>query len=167
MLLAIVRHAKAERDSETGRDIDRALTPRGQRQATFLAERFAANSIRPDEIIASPARRTRQTAAPIAAACGVDFDFDDRLLVDQPVSAGLEVIQGHTASAFLVLVGHNNQVSDLCIALTRGLGKPSPDDSGKWDEMPGLSTGQAMLLKVVRRELVAGCEVVDVWRLPR
>jgi phosphohistidine phosphatase len=165
MLLAIVRHAKAERDAPSGQDLDRALSARGLRQATYLAERFADNSTRPDAIVASRARRTRQTAAPIAAACGVDFDFDDRLLVDQPVSAALELISARAGSAFLVLVGHNHQVTDLCAALTRGLGRPSPEDSGRWDAMPPLATGQAMVLRVARPELIAGCEVVDVWRL--
>lgn len=174
MLLAIVRHAKAEKDSPSGSDLDRALTSVGLSQARHLAGLFAAYSTRPDAIIASRALRTRQTAQAIAAACGLDFNFDDRLLVNQPVSAALDLITTHAARAiasrdprFLILVGHNEQVSDLALALTRGLGQPNSNDSGKWDPPISLATGQAVLLNCpTPSNLIARCELLDSWRLP-
>ena len=169
MLLAVVRHAKALKDSPTGHDVDRALAARGLAQAQFLADRFASYSTRPDAIIASRAVRTRQTAHPIASACAVDFDLDDRLLVDRPPSQALALIQDHADSRFLVLVGHNPQVSDLCLTLTRGLasrpGSNPSSDSGQWDDLRDLSTGQAVILKAHAPDLIGRCTVLDIWRL--
>jgi len=174
MLLAIVRHAKAQKDSPTGLDLDRALTEVGLRQARHLGTLFAAHSTRPDASIASRAVRTRQTAEAIATACTLDFDFDDRLLVGAPVSAALQLIAelgagpiNGRAPRFLVLVGHNDQVSDLALALTRGLGASGPDDSGKWDPPIQLATGQAVVLNVPNPAAPIGrCELLDSWRLP-
>lgn len=174
MLLAIVRHAKAEKDSPSGSDLDRALTSVGLRQATHLAGLFAAYSTPPDAIIASRAVRTRQTAEAIGRACGLDFNFDDRLLVNQPVSAAVGLIAAHAElqisardPRFLILVGHNDQVSDLVLVLTRGLGHASPDDSGKWDPPITLATGQALILNCPTPATpIARCELLDSWRLP-
>ena len=167
MVLGIVRHAKAEKDAPSGRDADRALTRHGRNQASYLAARFGAWSRRPDLRISSAAQRTRETASIIARACGLDFDFDDRLLVDRPVSGAVDLIHERAAASFLVLVGHNHQVSDLALALTRGLGRAPGglDDSGQWDHIRELATGQAVILEVVRPMIVGGCRVVDVWRL--
>jgi hypothetical protein len=56
-------------------------------------------------------------------------------------------------------------VSDLCLALTRGLGRPSAADSGQWDDLRDMLTGQAVVLEAGKSEIVGGCRVVDVWRL--
>ncbi len=172
MLLAIVRHAKAEKDSPTGKDFDRALTGHGVRQAEHVAGLFAGHSVRPDAIVTSRAVRARATAELIARACALDLDFDDRLLVARPVSGVIELIgqraRGTAAPAFLVLVGHNDQVSDLLAALTRGLGGPGPNDSGQWGEVIEVATGQAVLVDVPRPEAPLGaCRVLDSWRLER
>lgn len=171
MVLAIVRHAKAEKQSATGLDQDRLLTARGVAQAEYLAERFAAHSPRPGAIISSRAIRTRQTAALIARACGLDFDFDARLFIGAPASALLGVLAERASGAgdgFLVLVGHNDQVSDAVGVLTRGVGRPGtdPNDSGFGDEMLELSTGQAVLLSIPRPDAaIGGGEIIDIWRL--
>lgn len=196
MLLAIVRHAKAEKGSPSGLDQDRALTQYGTRQAEYLARRFAEFSVRPDGIVASRALRTRQTAAILSRACGLDFDFDDRLLVGAPMSGAVELIVERAAgpdlkqrgsrespslvtpaaaesarpsregASFFIVVGHNDQVSDLAMALTRGLGRGAAADSGQWDQFVQLATGQALLLDVARPESpIGGCRIVDSWRL--
>lgn len=109
--VAIVRHGKAERDSPTGLDIDRPLRPRGERQAAWLGQWLASEGFSGAALLASPAARTRATAALIGEGIGSTVAFDDRLLVDRPASEGLAVIEGW--SGLLVIVGHNPQVSRL------------------------------------------------------
>jgi phosphohistidine phosphatase len=58
--LIIVRHAKAESFSSTP-DLSRPLTPRGHADANAAGAWLAAHGYRPDLVICSPARRTRQT----------------------------------------------------------------------------------------------------------
>ena len=59
--LILFRHAKAETDAESGDDFDRALAPRGRREAKAMGERLAALGVSPDLALVSPAVRTRQT----------------------------------------------------------------------------------------------------------
>ena len=169
MLLAVVRHAKAEKQAATGRDEDRALTERGERQAAFLGERFGLHTPRPDMLIASPAQRTRQTAARIARGCGLDFDFDPRLFIGQPASGAMDLVRERAtvrAAEFLVLVGHNDQVSELVNWLS-SVPPGRPERAGP--EELELRTGQAVLLSPRRTasgDFGPGCwRILDSWRL--
>ena len=140
MLVAIVRHAKAEKDAPSGLDMDRALTERGQRQAAFLAEKFAAWSIRPDVVVASRARRTRETAAVIAEGCGVDFDFDDRLLVERPVSGAVEVVREHAGTGVGAAGGG---AAGSPGRVTSGGGPPGPEGGGAAPQRRSISASSA------------------------
>ncbi|MEM7621746.1 MAG: histidine phosphatase family protein [Planctomycetota bacterium] len=121
MILAIVRHGKAESGSTSGRDADRPLTPRGTRQAAYLAEELATR-VAGCRIATSDAVRARDTAAIIADALGASLTFDDRLRVDEPLPPVLDLIRTHArdTDAPLVVVGHNPQFSRLCGVLTLG-----------------------------------------------
>lgn len=80
-LFIIVRHGQTAWNKEErfrGR-ADLHLDEAGQRQADAAARRIAAR-YRPTVILASPLRRTMQTALPIAGSCGVAVQADDRLL---------------------------------------------------------------------------------------
>jgi broad specificity phosphatase PhoE len=57
---------------------DPPLTDRGREQADGLARRVVARG--PTKVVASPLRRARDTASPIAAACGVPVEIDERLI---------------------------------------------------------------------------------------
>lgn len=59
--LILVRHAKAERDSPTGEDFDRALSARGFEDARRMGSRLAQAGQAPDRALVSSARRTLQT----------------------------------------------------------------------------------------------------------
>jgi phosphohistidine phosphatase len=132
--LHIIRHGKAEQDSPTGLDRDRALKPRGERQARWLGEQLAASMCPPALIIASPFTRARQTAELIQRSLGCPLVFDERLEVGNSVSDAADVIASHTttnpereragrtaaASPALALVGHNPQLELLIGALIHG-----------------------------------------------
>jgi broad specificity phosphatase PhoE len=57
---------------------DPPLTDRGRAQADNLARRLAARS--PTKVVTSPLRRARDTASPIAAACGAPVEIEERLI---------------------------------------------------------------------------------------
>ena len=60
MRLFIIRHAKASRESATGRDHDRELTETGVRQAKFLGRELSDPGV--DVVLSSTATRSRQTS---------------------------------------------------------------------------------------------------------
>src|ERR1700716_406082 len=79
-MIVFARHGETPPNREgllLGR-ADPPLTDRGQQQADELAGRLATRG--PTRIITSPLRRARETASPIAAACGVPVEIDDRLI---------------------------------------------------------------------------------------
>jgi len=75
--LLVVRHAQPHDESETGGDGDPELSDLGLRQAAAICDYLAGDRI--DHIVASPMARARQTGEPLAAALGLDIEFDDDL----------------------------------------------------------------------------------------
>jgi phosphohistidine phosphatase len=66
--LVILRHAKATPYRGDDSDVDRPLTARGRADATAAGHWLAAHDLRPDLVLCSPARRTRETWAAVGAA---------------------------------------------------------------------------------------------------
>jgi phosphohistidine phosphatase len=62
MDLILWRHAEAFEPQEGGDDLDRALTPKGERQAARMADWLARQLTAGTRVLVSPARRTQQTA---------------------------------------------------------------------------------------------------------
>lgn len=85
----------ADRIDLGGRDADVRLSDRGIMQAGSLAERIAALPAgeRPTYLLASPFRRTVDTARPVAAALSLDLALDERLR-----EKDMGVFSGMTAS---------------------------------------------------------------------
>jgi len=79
-MITFARHGQTEANRQRlalGR-ADPPLTELGVRQATALAERLvSSDSV---TVFTSPLRRARETAAPIAAALGVEVVVDNRLI---------------------------------------------------------------------------------------
>ena len=70
MILHLLRHAEAEDLSPSGRDADRRLTEDGRRRMKSVAKVIARMDPGYDAILVSPLVRSRQTAEPVAEACG-------------------------------------------------------------------------------------------------
>ncbi len=68
--LILMRHAKAEKDAESGEDFDRVLAKRGREEARSVAESLKAYGIKPDFALVSEAARTRGTFAEVEAVLG-------------------------------------------------------------------------------------------------
>ncbi len=80
-MIAFVRHGETAPNRDglvLGSRADPGLTEEGKRQAARLAEALAAQGVK--SIITSPLGRARETAAAIAAACGLEPEIDARLL---------------------------------------------------------------------------------------
>jgi probable phosphoglycerate mutase len=79
MDLLWVRHGEPERIAPgLGVPADPALTPLGREQARRLADWLAPETI--DAVVASPLRRATETAAPIAAAHGLEVEVVEGLI---------------------------------------------------------------------------------------
>jgi phosphohistidine phosphatase len=64
--LLVLRHAKSSRDNPSLADIDRPLAPRGIKAAEAMGRELAARGWRPEQVLVSPAIRTRETWALVA-----------------------------------------------------------------------------------------------------
>src|SRR5918992_102719 len=77
----LLRHAKSSWKDRSLADRDRPLAGRGKRAAKAVAGHIEAEGIRPDLVLCSPARRTRETFERVEAALGdgVEAQFEDAL----------------------------------------------------------------------------------------
>ena len=62
--LNLIRHAKTETQSNSGRDFDRELMPKGREQAEILAAFLQENGIQLGNVFCSTAARTKETFRP-------------------------------------------------------------------------------------------------------
>lgn len=155
MRLYIVRHGKAERDSESGRDQDRDLRPRGKRQAEFLADALAADEHVPGLIVTSRFNRAFDTARAIQQTVGCPLHTDPLLETDLPVSNAVTVVQriaSRTDVRALAIVGHNNQLTEF-VAM---LGSGHNDVDGHY-----LRTGEAAVFDVLEPDALPSSSAAE------
>src|ERR1700752_5346481 len=101
--LALFRHAKTERESTRGRDFDRRLKERGERDAPRIGEEMRNLGLGYDLVLSSPAARAAETAE----LAGLAPRYDQRIY---DASAGdlLAIVQeGDNEVGRLLMVGHN------------------------------------------------------------
>ncbi len=120
MVLYVIRHGKAEAVSATGRDRDRALKPKGQRQGEFLGQWLLESERPPTLVVTSTFKRAYETAELVNKTIDAEFVSDTRLCVDEPVSLAVDLILEHAGRESLCIVGHNPQLVYLCAALSGG-----------------------------------------------
>lgn len=121
-LVVLVRHAHADWPDYDGRDFDRPLTPRGEEDAHATGRAIAGAGHRPVLILASPARRTRQTAEIICAELGLApavLCFDD-CLYNATGAALIAELRRHADEDHptVMLVAHNPGISDVARKLS-------------------------------------------------
>ena len=116
--LVLLRHAKAEIPTDEP-DYDRRLTQRGENDAAAAGSWLAAQNIRPDLVICSPAARTRQTwegvSAAIATAPEVRFEKDLYWGGRTEVFDILRTVPD--AVGTVLVVGHNPTMSEVSTLL--------------------------------------------------
>jgi len=105
--LLLLRHSKAEPGPDK-RDVDRALSDRGRRDAAAVGEWLAEQGLAMDLVVCSPSTRTRQTWE-VAVDGGAEADdvWFDRRVYQADADTLLEVIRETPEEATaLMVVGH-------------------------------------------------------------
>jgi phosphohistidine phosphatase len=102
MDLILWRHAEALEMREVQDDLDRALTPKGERQAQRIAGWLNRQLPSTTKVLVSPARRAQQTAA----ALDRKFKTVPALAPDTTVEALLHAVRWPDAREPVLVVGH-------------------------------------------------------------
>ncbi len=116
MKLWILRHARAEAGSASGKDRDRELAVAGWRACRNLKRWIRNHDIElPEKILVSPSRRTRQTATAVFEDLnGPAPEIQEELwLASAPVLVRLIQTLAPEGDGGLALVGHNPGLEDL------------------------------------------------------
>lgn len=117
MDLILWRHAEAEVIAPGQDDLQRALTPKGERQArrmaAWLNHRLAAST----RVLVSPALRCRQTAD----ALGREVRIVPSIAPDAPVAALLEAVRWPRSSEPVLVCGHQPTLGQVAAHLLAGV----------------------------------------------
>ena len=133
MRLYMLRHADAENLRTT--DAARELTPKGKRQAETVGACCQRLGLRPDVLLASPFRRTVQTAEAVAAAlAGVAVKTENFLASGMEPEGAFAGLQAYGWAESVMIVGHQPDIGQLAASLL-GL-----NDAG------GMEVGKATLI---------------------
>jgi len=120
--LLLLRHANAAPDNGTG-DHERPLTEKGLSDATSVGKFISENSLNPDLILCSSARRTVETAQQILTAIvpedtGSIPTLYDRKLYLPPTQVLFDEIQMAPKNIeTLLVISHNPGVAELAVNL--------------------------------------------------
>ncbi|MGV6852205.1 MAG: SixA phosphatase family protein, partial [bacterium] len=119
MEIELLRHAHTESWSDTGQDFDRPLSPEGRQQAQLAGRWTRQQDCVPDQIVASPALRTTQTAQWVAMMAGIpekEISFERSLYNASPGEL-LKVIERYSANR-LMIIAHNPGIEMLAEILS-------------------------------------------------
>jgi phosphohistidine phosphatase len=115
----LLRHAKSSWKDRSLADRDRPLAGRGRRAAKAVARHLEAEGIRPDLVLCSPARRTRETLERVEGAFGdrVEARLEETLYgaSEAELLARLKALPQQVGS--VMLIGHNPGLEELALAL--------------------------------------------------
>lgn len=116
MDLILWRHAEAEAlpaDAQSGNDLERSLTPRGEKQAARMAGWLDRQLPERARILVSPARRCEQTAL----ALGRKYKIRAELGPDAPPSQLLELVQWPVNKLPILVIGHQPTLGQVIAQL--------------------------------------------------
>lgn len=166
MRLILVRHAKSDYPVGVG-DVDRPLSPRGQRDAAAAGAwlRDQREALLGDEpwIAVSPANRTQQTWQCVAESLpGLQAHTEARLY-EASMSEYLDVVrEGLLISNTVMLVAHNPATQQVAAHLA------ADDASEQFRAMSAkFPTCAIAVLDLPTADLGAGCAVLDAFAVPR
>jgi phosphohistidine phosphatase len=118
MNLYLIRHGKAELNSESGRDFDRPLTSKGKRKIEEISLRLSNLKIKIDKIYSSPYLRAKQTAEIIKHHILNECELEIINILSPGCTAQLLLENLKIQHENIALVGHepdmSRMLSDLC-----------------------------------------------------
>lgn len=149
--LLLLRHARPNRSSPTGRDFDRTLTFEGRAEALLVGQFLRRRQLTPGLVICSPAARARETADHVieAAKLTAPLHFDERIY-EANTGQLIEVVsEAGDAADVLLIVGHNPGLQELIGRLTGESVPVFPATLARieleidaWNELPHAATVQ-------------------------
>lgn len=113
MNLILWRHAEAEEGSP---DVERELTPKGEKQAQKMAKWLQDHLDEPARLLASPAKRAQQTAQ----ALDEKIETKNELAVGSSAIRILRAIGWPDAQGTVIVVGHQPTLGQLAALLLSG-----------------------------------------------
>jgi phosphohistidine phosphatase len=119
--LYIMRHAKSSWEFEELSDHDRPLNKRGRTDAPLMGQELAANNVKLQLILSSPAVRAITTASLVGHELG--FDAEDIVVDDRMYRARAEELleiarQAPAEVDSMMMVGHNEPISEFANMLS-------------------------------------------------
>ena len=115
--LILLRHAKAESASVSGRDFDRGLTERGHRDAAIMGRALAQAGCVPDLVMVSSARRAKETWEGVAPAFPAADMEESRALYLATREQLAEAAEEGLSAGSVMIVGHNPGLHELALML--------------------------------------------------
>jgi phosphohistidine phosphatase len=153
--LLIMRHAKADRDAAKWADYERPLNDRGNRDAPAMGRWLRNQKAIPDQVLCSPAVRTRQTAELVAR----ELKFDESIVMPESLyegSASEYMTQIRLCSVTvrtLLVIGHNPSLESLVEKVT-----------GEFVTLPTAAVAQISLTAPTWQDLRPDCgELLELW----
>ncbi len=116
MDLILWRHAEAEEAGALMPDLERRLTPQGEKQAKAVARWFGDHTPKHLTILASPALRTVQTAQALAQ----HFEIDESIGPGAETADLIAAAGWPEGSSSVLLVGHQPVLGRLAALLLSG-----------------------------------------------
>lgn len=117
MDLILWRHAEAEVIADGQDDLQRALTPKGERQARRMAAWLNHRLPATTRVLVSPALRCRQTAD----ALGREMRIVPTIAPDVPIANLIEASRWPKSSEPVLLCGHQPTLGQLAAHLLAGV----------------------------------------------
>jgi len=119
--LILMRHGKADWESNVASDFNRPLTPRGEKDISCMGRWLKDQGLMPDQFISSPAPRAIRSAHLVAKELGIkELDvMPIEALYNASQTDLLDVLEQHMYGAeTLLLIGHNPGLENLLYYLT-------------------------------------------------
>jgi phosphohistidine phosphatase len=117
--LILMRHAKSAWDDPHQKDIDRPLSARGRKVAPRMGAWLAEEGYRPDVVLCSTARRTRETLELLQPHLpqGVTVEFVRAVYLAPPREMLAEIGKVPGTAQTVLLIGHNPGLGSFASAL--------------------------------------------------
>jgi len=113
LTLHLIRHAKTQQESASGKDIDRELMGKGTAQSNLLGHYLRSHHIELGKMLCSAATRTRQTKSIICQhlveRCQVEYREKLYLASKEQILHELE----DATETTITVIGHNDGLSEL------------------------------------------------------
>ncbi|MEZ5774352.1 MAG: histidine phosphatase family protein [Hyphomicrobiaceae bacterium] len=119
LTLSLLRHAKSSTDEDTMLDADRPLARRGEKAAPAIGGYMRLHDLKPDLVLVSTARRTRDTWALIRPHldCTPEELVEDGLYLASPAALLARLKRLPAAARHVLVVGHNPGLHALALDL--------------------------------------------------